>query len=498
MLMLAAPRSVGAHPLGEAAIGQYSSLLVGRERVEVRYVVDMAEIPAFQELGSIREDRSTELTEEERLGYIERKSGELLAGLSLTVDGKEVKLERGETTLTFPPGKGGLPTLRLEMKLVGKLGGAERGTLHYRDANFQGRKGWKEIIANPLPGAVITSSDAPSRDQSDVLTYYRLEVTSSPPAQTEATITYEASSAPTGGTAAQTQGQEPRAMEWAQQRGDFFSDLLADKEIPLALALVLAFVAGAGHALSPGHGKTVVAAYLVGTRGTAGHAALLGITVTISHTIGVFALGLIVLMLGQYILPETVVPFLGFASGLLIMLVGVVLFVQRLRYWRMSRTGVTHKHDGHTHSHEAGHTHSHDHDHDHDHDSAVPHKHGPFGKAHTHLPADGRGVTIGSLLALGITGGIIPCPSALVVLLVAIYTNQVALGMLLIVAFSLGLASVLTVLGLLVVYGRGLLERVMLGSRLKTGAILSRLPMASALAVTCLGVVIAFSALAAQ
>jgi ABC-type nickel/cobalt efflux system permease component RcnA len=524
LLVLAAPRPANAHPLGEAAIGQYSALLVGRDRVEVLYVVDMAEIPTFQELGTIREDRSAELTEEERQGYIERRSAELVEGLSLTLDGKVVKLEREETVLKFAQGKGLLPTLRLEMKLVGKWASAERGTLHYEDSNFQGRKGWKEIIANALPGAEIKSSDAPAKDQSDVLTYYRLEVTSSPPTQTEATITYEASDTPASGVVAQTQDVEPKGKEWAQQRGDFFSNILQDKSIPLAFALLLAFVAGAGHALSPGHGKTVVAAYLVGTRGTAGHATLLGLTVTISHTIGVFALGIIVLTLGDYILPETVVPFLGFVSGLLIMLVGVVLFAQRLRYWRKSRADLVHTHDGHTHVHDHDHSHEHDHghahdhshdhghgdhhhhdhdhdhshDHSHDHDPSVVHKHGPFGKAHTHLPTDGRAVTIGSLLALGITGGIIPCPSALVVLLVAIYTNQVALGLLLIVAFSLGLASVLTGLGLLVVYGRGMLEKVRLGNRLRTGVILGRLPMASALAVTCLGFVMAFSALATQ
>jgi nickel/cobalt transporter (NicO) family protein len=493
-LLAGAPRTAAAHPLGEATISQYSAISVGDGRVEVRYVVDMAEIPAFQELGTIRADRSTELSEQERATYLERKGDELLKNIALSLDDKELELERGETTFSFPPGNGGLPTLRFEMSLSADLDGRESGTLRYRDGNFEGRKGWREVIANPLPGTAITASDVPTDDQTDALTLYQLDVTSNPPDKRDATVSFAPGESVSGVAAGSTQPGEPRAKEWADGRGDFFSNLLRDREIPLVFALLLAFVAGAGHALSPGHGKTVVAAYLVGTRGTAGHAAILGLTVTISHTIGVFALGIIVLVFGQYILPETVVPFLGFVSGLLISLVGVVLFVQRLRHWRAARNGS--QDHGHDHGHD--HPHSHDHDHEHEHDASVPHKHGPFGKEHTHLPSDGRAVTVGSLLALGITGGIIPCPSALVVLLVAIYTNQVGLGLMLIVSFSLGLASVLTVLGLAVVYGKGLLSRVKLGGRLRSGALLGRLPMASALAVTCLGFVIAFSALAAR
>jgi ABC-type nickel/cobalt efflux system permease component RcnA len=303
---------------------------------------------------------------------------------------------------------------------------------------------------------------------------------------------------------------------WIRDQESVLTNLLTTKDMPLGFLLFglgLAFAMGAAHALSPGHGKTIVAAYLVGTRGTPKHAAFLGLTVTFTHTIGVFLLGVVVLSLQQYVVPETIYPWLGFASGVLIMLVGISLFVQRFRYWQRSRAttlAVAHTHDGHTHDHAAAHDHSHDHDHDHphahdhshdhahdhdhehehDHDPAVPHSHGPFSRPHTHLPANGQPVTIGSLLALGISGGIIPCPSALVVLLASIRLARVDLGLMLILAFSLGLAVVLTGIGLLTVWGKGLVGRVKFNKGL-----LSRLPMASALAVSCLGIFLAINSL---
>lgn len=523
------PQKASAHPLGEATISQYSALTVGKERVDIRYVVDMAEIPAFQELRTIGPGRSTgtDLTPEERDAYTSRKALELLRGLALTVDGAQLPLSLGKVTISFPEGNGGLPTLRLEMCISASLGGWQSGALHYSVSNFVGRKGWNELIARPASGVKLDSSSVPTTDITNGLTVYRLDVTTSPPEVHEASLAFSPGPA-TGGTEKLVEGpcgtlQAPDAsvpaVTWAQQRNDPFAYLLNEKNIPLAFMLILAFGMGAAHAMSPGHGKTVVAAYLVGTRGTALHAGILGLTVTISHTIGVFMLGIVVLSFSQYILPETIFPVLSLVSGLLITLVGLLLFVQRLRYWRRTRVAALanghtdhthdhehdhdhpheHGHEHHDHSHGSAHSHAdhdHDHTHDHSHDAAVPHKHGLFGKPHTHLPADGQRVTMGSLLTLGITGGIIPCPSALVVLLVAINTNQVALGLLLIVAFSLGLASVLTALGLVVVYGKGLLGRIKLDSvRLRTGAILGRLPMASALAVSCLGLLIAFSSI---
>ena len=560
--------------MGNFTINRYSALTVGQGRVDLLYVVDMAEIPTYQELGAIRADHSTTLTPAEQDAYTAQRAADLVSNLTLTADGAALPLTLvGRPALSFPPGAGGLPTMRLELHWTAPLGSATRGSLAYRDANYSERIGWKEIIARSINGTALTQSSVPATDLSAALTQYRPEFLNNPPQVTSAEIVFAPGVATAGaaGTAAVVQAQPQDAMAWAQSRSDALTELINQKELPLdalLIGLVVAFGLGAAHALSPGHGKTVVAAYLVGSRGTAWHAAFLGATVTISHTIGVFVLGLIVLYASQYVLPETLYPWLGFFSGLLIAAMGIAMFWQRRNAWARSRRatvvatatasrtpaydtheyahahGLAHEHDAHEHaavpqlalshaghdhtlahshadhdydhdhghdhtlahthtdhdhdhSHDhalahshAGHDHDHDHDHDHEHDALKPHKHGPLGREHTHLPADGQQVTIRSMLALGITGGIIPCPSALVVLLVAIASHRVGLGLLLIVAFSLGLACVLTGIGLLMVYGRGLLSRVRI-----SGAVWGRLPMASALAVSCLGMLIAFEAL---
>ncbi len=598
LLLVAAPRSASAHPMGNFTINRYSALTVGQGRVDLLYVVDMAEIPTYQELGTIRADHSTSLTPAEQDTYTAQRAADLVSNLTLTVDGAALPLSLvGRPALSFPPGAGGLPTMRLELHWTAPLGSTTHGSLAYRDTNYNERIGWKEIIARSTNGTALTQSSVPATDLSAALTQYRPEFLNNPPQVTSAEIVFAPGVATTGdaGAAAAPQAQPQDAMAWAQSRSDALTELINQKELPLdalLIGLVVAFGLGAAHALSPGHGKTVVAAYLVGSRGTAWHAAFLGVTVTISHTIGVFVLGLIVLYASQYVLPETLYPWLGFFSGLLIAVMGVAMFWQRRNAWARSRRTVVavaapasatpaydpheyahahglahehaaHEHDAapqlalshaghdhdhdhdhalaharadhdhdhghshdhalahshadhdhdhghdhalahshadhdhdhghdhaHTHDHDHDHAHTYDHDHDHDHDALTPHKHGPFGREHTHLPADGQQVTIGSMLALGITGGIIPCPSALVVLLVAIASHRVGLGLLLIVAFSLGLACVLTGIGLLMVYGRGLLGRVRM-----SGAVWGRLPMASALAVSCLGMLIAFEAL---
>jgi len=250
-------------------------------------------------------------------------------------------------------------------------------------------------------------------------------------------------------------------------RGDFLSRLLHRGDIGLGLIILgmaVAFGLGAMHALSPGHGKTIVAAYLVGARGTFKHAIFLGGMVTFTHTISVFFLGLTTLFLSQYVLPEKIFPVLGAISGLSIVGIGGMLLYKRARQLR----------------HVADHHHHHDHTHPHDHHH--PHEHGPHG--HSHVPEGD--VTLGSLIALGASGGLVPCPSALVLLLSSIALGRVGLGLFLLVAFSTGLAIVLMGIGVLVLYAKQLLP-----DSQKTAAhpAFRIIPLLSAALIVCIGLV---------
>jgi nickel/cobalt exporter len=207
---------------------------------------------------------------------------------------------------------------------------------------------------------------------------------------------------------------------------------------------------GAAHALTPGHGKAIVGAYLVGSRGTAGHALYLGLTVTVTHTIGVFALGLVALLASRYVLAEQLFPWFSVGSGLIVSALGASMLAARVR-------SLSRPHTPHEPHHHAGHHHDHEHEHGrrgHQH-APVNHRHG-----HPHLPpgADGAAVTVRSLLGLGISGGLLPCPSALALLLTAMSLQRTGFGLFLLTAFSLGLAGVLTGVGLLFLKGRALLR----------------------------------------
>ncbi len=262
---------------------------------------------------------------------------------------------------------------------------------------------------------------------------------------------------------------------------DALARLLHQPEITpwmVVAAIGIAFVLGAAHALTPGHGKTIVAAYLVGSRGTLKHAAFLGAMVTFTHTVSVFLLGMATLFLFHYVVPENITRVLGAVSGLSIVAIGGWMLYKRLR-----GTGHAHTH-GHHHDHAHDHEHSHDHHHDghhhehsHDHTHDHDHTHAPHG--HTHMPDE---VSWSGLAALGASGGLVPCESALVLLLSAIALRRVGLGLVLLVSFSLGLAIVLMGIGVLVIYAKNLLPE-------RTGAspFFRWMPVASAAVVLVLG-----------
>jgi nickel/cobalt transporter (NicO) family protein len=431
------PASAAAHPLGNFTVNRYAAIELSGDRIYVHYAVDLAEIPAFQEGKRFR-----------RSGIAAR----LARNLELTVDGRTRVLRILDTQLEARPGAGGLETLRFDTVYDAGPGGRR---LAFHDRNFSRRLGWREVVVRAQRGAQVLSSTAPSESVSDALRAYPQNLLREPPQ----VVSAEVSSRP--GTLA---GEPPRLgrSRAAQAEGNGFESLITREDVGpgvIALSLLLALFWGAAHALTPGHGKAIVAAYLVGAKGHARHAFALGGIVTVTHTIGVFALGLVTLALSEFVVPEDLYPWLNLVAALLVVAVGVTVLRQRLLGWAHAR-------DGHHH----GHAHHHHHHHHHRHD---------------HELAPRRG-----LIAVGISGGLLPCPTALVVLLAAISLHRVGFGLLLIVAFSLGLASVITGIGLLAVSAKRVFSRLSFD-----GAVVRTLPAISAAAIVALGLVMTFRSL---
>jgi len=418
---LVAPAAASAHPLGNFTINRFSRVEASGHRLYVRYVLDMAEIPTYQ-AGRI-----------DARAYARR----IAANTRLQVDGHRVRLVPLGTALAHPRGAAGLHTTRLEVILAGpKLGG--KTSVAYRDENYRDRIGWSEIVVG-----------ATTRSISDELRAYPKNMLQSPLDVTSVKTTLSPTSGPDVPPALSS-GKTLEAPDRVADSG--FSSLIGRRHLSalvILASLAAAFFWGMAHALSPGHGKTIVAAYLVGRRGTPWHAAALGGIVTATHTIGVFALGLITLALSQFIVPETLYPWLNLVSGVMVVAIGLTVFRSRLR-------------------HRGAHPHGHDHHHHHEHEQL------------------GRG----SLLAVGVSGGLLPCPSALVVLLAAISLHRVAFGMILIVAFSAGLALSITGIGLIAVLAKQVFRRASFDGRL-----IRLLPAASALVILAAGLAMTVRAL---
>ncbi len=514
-----------------------AALRIRPDEVLVDYVIDLAEIPTVQASSDLDTDGDGELEPAERRRYAGETCDGAAADLALTVDDRSVALESVSNDLSFPDGQAGLSTLRLVCEITGpdvNIDGTT--TLQLVDRNFPDRVGWREIIAVG-DKTTIVDADVPRESTSDRLTNYPRGQLQSPLAQREAAIIVEP-----GGPAADT---DDGGSSIPLPSADRLSSLITERQltIPFALfALLVSFVLGGFHALAPGHGKTVIAAYLVAQRGSKRHALILGATVAVTHTGGVLAMALVVS--NSSVAPERFYPVLGSISGLLVAAIGVVLLRRAVQFRRIFPTlgpgASRHHHHG-----IGGHTHSHDEEHhdalaDHDHDlvpvaaaaraagshvegtherSRGDHDHGHGDRDHGHddhdhdhgdhdhgrhadpehdqslSPGPETAVPVGpamkprNMMAMGFAGGLVPSPSALVVLLGSIAIGRAWFGLLLIIAYGAGLAAVLLGAGLLIERLRHRIEPLLArrrGSRLAGAAV--NLPILTAILVILGGV----------
>lgn len=459
-----------AHPLGNFSINQFARIEPARDSISVSYVVELAEIPTFAAAAEIDADGDGAFSDEELRKYANRTAAAAVSGLRLRVDGKAVDLTVEASTAESAAADGGLRTLRIESRLRGWIPESDDPrTLDFENLNHADRIGWNELVLRPAPGLSVFDSNGFGDGFSDELRAFPDNGFGAPLDERSVKATFAPGERLEGSVPLRNRdGRQTKSV-----RRDALAELISVREVTPALAtlgLLLAFGLGALHAMSPGHGKTVVGAYLVGSRGTVKHALFLGLTVTATHTIGVFVLGGVTLFASNYVVPERILPFLSFVSGLLVFYIGATMFSSRVRaYFRPGGS-------------EDAHHHHHDHPHeDHSHGGVV-HSHG--GRTHSHLPPEK--ITWRGLIILGISGGLLPCPSALVLMLSSISLGRTGFGIVLTAAFSLGLAATLTAVGLVFLF----VGRAMGGTRFADSRIVRLLPVASAFVIACIGAVI--------
>jgi nickel/cobalt exporter len=466
------PLAAGAHPLGNFTINHMTRLSFGAHRVDVRYVLDMAEIPTYQELGANGVNATSQAVVQR---WAQSTSAKLLPDIRLSLAGAPVALQLDGASAHTRPGAGGLPTLYLRIDAHGAIPPSTIGRpMTYRDATYPSRLGWHDVIV------------APATEPTHELTAYPSALLGSPRAITGADLTLRPDGTATvertidETTAGASGGSSVTPLARSNQLSDMLAKGTGDRVFVLITFLV-AIALGALHALEPGHGKTLLAISLVGARATVKQATILATSLTVAHTIGVLALGLAISLLKGYFVPESIYPWITLLSGVAIAIVGA----RAIRRQIQARSPIVHVHaHPHPHAHPHDHAHVHhpnDHAH-HTHDGGHSHDHDDLEHARLHAIPGTAPLKFGSTLWAAMSGAVAPCPAALVVLLAAIALNQVTYGIFVIVAFSAGLAATLTGLGIAVVRSAGWLQRRRGFDRfVKYG------PAASALAISVIG-----------
>ncbi|MET8150571.1 sulfite exporter TauE/SafE family protein [Actinoplanes sp. NPDC049668] len=451
--------AASAHPLGNFSVNRYAGLTLYPDRIDAVVVADLAELPTLQDAPA--------------------SCDEAAAALAVTAGGAAVRWSVAGSSLVYAEGAGGLRTSRLDCRLSAPAALGRSAEVTVVNSFRDDRIGWRELAAAGS-GIALTGSSLPTASVSDELRAYPADLLASPSDVRSATFTAApgAGSAPAADAPRAASGVRPAGLTGPLAGAErWLEDAVGGRRLtPLVglLAVLLALVLGAGHAALPGHGKTVMAAYLAGSRGRTRDAVAVGATVTLTHTGGVLLLGLLLTTVAG-IAGEAVLGWLGFASGALVTVIGVGALTSAIRR-RYRPSGHDHGHShGHDHSH--GHSHGHGHSHSHGHGHSHSHDHGP-GKW--------------GIAGLGIAGGLVPSPSALIVLLGAAALGRTVFGVLLVIAYGLGMAATLTAAGLLLIRLRDRLEgRLRLFDRWRSVA-----PSATAALILLVGLGLAGRALA--
>ena len=492
-LLATGPAVVLAHPLGNFTINHYAGLTVTPDTVEVDVVIDMAEIPTFQERLRIDRDEDGHVSDAEAAAAAPAACRGLAAELSLTIDDRGAGLVSRGAAILFPSGLGGLLTMRIECSFEAAYargpGDARPATIEFEDRSYAERIGWREIVA--VGRAMrIDAGDIPATSLSARLTAYPDERLDRPLDVRSATIVATpVPAAAGGGGLARASGPGGSGPDEAAPVTAAVPGRLGASDVPaifrsadlsplvLLVSLVTALALGAIHAVTPGHGKSLMAAYLVGARGRPVHAVGLGLAVSVAHTLGILVLAAFVVA-GHGLLPaETVTRVAPLVAAVGILAVGAWMLFVELRRRRA---------DGHDNDHNTGERRE-----AHHHETVV-HSHG--GRPHTHLPAARSPLGWRSLGALGLASGLIPSTSALFILLVSIDVGRPAFGLVLVAAFGLGMAVVMSAVGLAVLFASDRVGR--LARRPAFGKAAALVPLAAAVVVLAFGVYLTAQAVA--
>jgi nickel/cobalt transporter (NicO) family protein len=457
VLVLALPaRPALAHPLGNFSVNQSVGLGLYPDRIAVTTIVDLAELPTLQERSAVDANGDGSVSAAESVAYNTRVCNAMAREIALRVDGHRVQWSVRPAGFEYRPGSAGLRTSRTSCALDAAARLTRPASVDLVDRYQADRVGWREITAAGH-GVHMVNPPVPARSVSHSLRSYPADLLGSPLDQRSARLQVEPGDAPSTGAAIHTSGGDP-VSRWVAQADRKLEGLVGGRLTPLvgALGVLLALTLGAAHAALPGHGKTVMAAYIAGRRGRPRDAITVGAIVTLTHTGGVLVLGLL-LTASASLAGEAVLSWLGIASGVLVAAVGVAMLVGALR-----RRASACDHDHH-------HGNSHDHDHRHD------------GHSHPHPSRRPRRL---SLVGMGIAGGLVPSPSALIVLLGAVGLGRTAFGVLLVVAYGAGMAATLTAAGLVLVHVR---DRWASRPRRTLARLAALAPAGTAALVLCVG-----------